>query len=361
MRQTLALLLTGTLSLTLLTGCNQKEEAPVYVPKAIVVDTMTVEKTDEPRWISVLGRAESGEAVEVRSQVKGILKKSLRAEGSEVRRGDALYEIDPAPFRANLDLARAERRSAAVRAEQTARELARASKLLKSGAVSQQVYDNALSEAEAARAKLAEKKAAETDAAIRLGWTRIEAPADGFIGKNLLNPGALVSAETTLLNTVTAPDDLRIAFSASERTLDGARITTQNRVYVTDERGNRYDARLDFVAADVAAESGTRLMRVKLVGKTDLAPGDFARITLMTDVRKGVYRLPQKLIRQLPDGSYGIFVIVDGKALQRIVEVDRWDGPDWIVTKGLEPDDQIITTHLVRVREGTLVKTAKAP
>ena len=361
MRKSLTLLLSGILGLTLLTGCDRKDEAPVYVPKALVVDTMTVAQTDEPRWITVLGRAESGEAVDVRAQVTGILKKSLREEGSRVRRGEILYEIDPAPFKADLDLARAELQSAKVRRQQADRELDRAAKLIKSGAVSQKFYDTALSEAEAARAKEAEKNAAAKDAAIRLGWTHVKAPASGMISKNLVNPGALVSSESTLLNTVTAPDDLRVAFSASERTLDGARITKENRVFVTDERGNHHDARIDFIAPDVSTSSGTRLMRVKVLDKTDVSPGDFLRVTLMTEVRKGVYRLPQKLIRQLPDGSYGVFVMLDGKAHERIVEVDRWDGPDWIVRKGLEPGDRIITTQLVRVREGTLVKTADKP
>lgn len=361
MRHTLALLLTGFLTVSLLTGCNRDEKAPAYVPKAVSVETMTVGKTDEPRWISILGRAESGRAVEVRSQVTGILKKSLATEGGEVRRGDILYEIDPAPFQADLDLARAEHKAAGVRVKQAEQELARASKLIKTGAVSQKILDDAVAEAEAARAKLAQTAAVQKDAAIRLDWTRIKATSDGFTGKNLLNPGALVSSESTLLNTITEHKDLRVAFSASERTLEGARITTANRVFVTDERGNRYQGVLDFVAPHVSPDSGTRLMRVKVTSPADFTPGDFVHVTLMTDVRKGVYRLPQKLIRQLPDGSYGVFVIVDGKAHERIVEVDRWDGPDWIVTKGLNPDDQIITTQLMRVREGTLVKTEQKP
>ncbi|EJX07670.1 Secretion protein HlyD [gut metagenome] len=227
------------------------------------------------------------------------------------------------------------------------------------GAVSQKTLDNAKSEAEAARAQVARAKAEENNAAIRLGWTKITAPASGIIGKNQLNPGALISSGSSLLNTITETNDLRIAFAASERTLDGAQITLNNRVFVTDERGKRHEAVLDFIAPNISVTSGTRLMRVKLLDQTDLLPGDFARVTLMTDIRRGVYRIPQKLIRQLPDGSYGIFVAQNGKAHERIVEVDRWDGPDWIVTKGLKPDDQIIINQLVRVREGTPVKTAQ--
>lgn len=361
MRQYIPLFITGFLAMSLLAGCQSKEETPVPRPKVVTVETMTVSPSDEPRWITVLGRAESGEAVEIRSQVSGILKKSLVIEGTEVRRGDVLYELDPAPFTAALELARAELRAASVRLAQAERELTRSAKMVKYGAVSQKAHDDAVSEADAARAKVAQAKAEEKNAAIRLGWTRITAPAGGIIGKNQLNPGALVSSESTLLNTITEKNDLRVAFSASERTLDGARITMDNQVFVTDERGNRHRARLDYVAPNVSASSGTRLMRVKLLDQSDLSPGDFARVTLMTDIRRGVYRIPQKLIRQLPDGSYGIFVILDGKAHERTVEVDRWDGPDWIVTKGLEPDDQIITNQLLRVREGTPVRTAQQP
>ena len=355
MKNLLATACTGLVILAALTGCEQKpaakaERAPVSV------NVMTVSTTDEPLWVSVLGQTEGGREVDVRPQVSGIVEEVLFKEGLSVKEGDILYRIDQAPFKAKLNSAAAARRQAEADLAQAKRELARSEKLYKSGAGSQKEYDDALSARKVAQAALEARIAEEHDASISLGWTQVRAPASGLTGKTLVNPGALVTQQTSVLTSITQHDDVRVVFAPSERVLNGARITTENRVVLTDEAGKTYPAKLDFVAQSINPDNNTLLLRARLEDNAGLMPGAFVRAQLMIGTRENAVRVPQKAITQEPDGSYSVFLFKDGKAVSRTVTVDKWVGTDWLVTGGLSSGDRVITNQLLKLRDGAAVR-----
>ena len=357
MRYIFASACTGLILLSALTGCDQKPAAKA--PRApLAVSTVTAVMADEPRWISVLGQTEGGREVDVRPQVSGIIEEILFTEGTAVREGDLLYRIDPTPFKAKLNSAAAARRQAEADLAQAVRELARYEKLFKSGAGSRKEYDDALSARQVAQAALEARKAEEKDASISLGWTEVRAPASGLTGKTQVNPGALVSQQSSLLTSITQHDDVRVVFAPSERLLDGARISLQNRVELTDDAGKNYPAKLDFVAQSINPNTNTLLLRARLEDNAGLMPGTFVRARLMIGERKNAVRVPQKAITQEPDGSYTVYLLKDGKAAARTVTVDQWVGTDWLVTGGLEAGDRIITDQLLKLRDGLAVKPA---
>ena len=118
--------------------------------------------------------------------------------------------------------------------------------------------------------------------------------------------------------------------------------------------------KLDYVAQSVNPKTSTRLMRVRLDEGSGLLPGDFVHVDLQIGVRENAVRIPQKAVRQEPDGTYTVFVYQDGKARLRPVKLDRWDGPDWIATSGLATGDRVITNQLLKLRDGSAVQPAEA-
>lgn len=121
----------------------------------------------------------------------------------------------------------------------------------------------------------------------------------------------------------------------SARSLDGADVTIANAVKLRDERGRTISGKLDYVAQSINPNTSTRLMRARLDEGSGLLPGDFVHVDLQIGVRPNAVRIPQKAVRQEPDGTYTVFLYKDGKARLQPVKLDRWDGPDWIATDGL--------------------------
>ena len=202
--------------------------------------------------------------------------------------------------------------------------------------------------------------ASERDAAISLEWTTVRAPASGLVSDTQFNEGSLISSASSVLATITQHDDVRVVFAPSARALDGADVTTDNAVKLRDERGRTLSGKLDYVAQSVNPKTSTRLMRVRLDEGSGLLPGDFVHVDLQIGVRENAVRIPQKAVRQEPDGTYTVFVYQDGKARLRPVKLDRWDGPDWIATSGLATGDRVITNQLLKLRDGSAVQPAEA-
>ena len=357
MRHFLRLACVGATTLVLLTGCGDKgPQKPVAKPLA--VQTVSVTSADHPQWITLLGQAEGGKEVDVKAQVSGLLKEIRFTEGNPVKAGDILYVIDPAPFEAKLHVARANTRSARAEAGQAFKTFERTKALLQTGAKSQQDYDADKRALEVARAKVSATEAAERDAGISLEWTNVRASADGLVGRTQLNPGALISAQSTVLTRITQHDDVRVRFAPSSRSLDGADITLDNAVKLLDERGRTIPAVLDYVAQSINPQTSTRLMRARIIDNPGLIPGDFVRVHLQTGTRRDAVLVPQKAITQLPDGTYSVYLFKDGKAKRQAIKVDRWSGPNWIAIDGLKTGDRVIVNQLLKLRDGLQVRLA---
>lgn len=338
----------------LLSACSDQNSIVVQTPP-LPVHTVVVHPSNEPIWVEVPGKAEGGREVEVRPQVGGLLKSVRFREGDIVKVGDLMYEVDAEPYTARLKAAEASRRQARAQLDQTEREYKRQASLWKANATSRKELDDAETNRNAARFALANAEAEEKDARISLSYTKVTAPVSGIAGRTEVNPGALLSASSTLLTTITQRDDLRVRFAPSERRLNGADITLDNRVRLFANNGKEYQAKLDFVSQSLDPDTSTRLMRARFIEATPVLPGEFVRVRLQTTVEKQVFRVPQKAIMQMPDGSYRVYVRQGDKAVAKTVTVGLWEGTDWIVYTGLEDGDHVITDQLLRLRDGTIV------
>lgn len=345
------------LSLTLpLTGCKEKS---VAVPaKPLPVSIVTVRPSSEVQWAETTGIVEGKSESEVRAQVSGILKSITYREGDAVKAGQTLFVLDDAPYRAAFDSAAAAARQAKTLYEQAKREAARYEKLYTAQAVSHKALTDAVSTRDAAAASYSAAMATEEEARINLKRTRVKAAEDGIAGRADVNPGTLVTATSTLLATLTQPNDLRITFQASERDIAGGRITTTNSVRIFDAAGTSYPATLDYVARQMNTASATLTLRAKVEGKGKLIPGQIVRVQYAVATLNNVFRVPQRAVYQKPDGSYQVYVEKNGRARAVTVRVGNWKETDWVVLSGLADGDRVIVNQLQRMKDNLAVSSS---
>ena len=282
-------------------------------------------------------------------------------EGEWVKAGDTLFEIEKEPYEAALIQAQAQAKQAQANLVKAQRDYRRASELIKVNAISRQEFDDAKTSLDVAASELALAKAQQTNAQINLEHALVPAPVDGIAGKSEVNVGSLVSAETTLLTSITQPDTLRVAFSVSDSSLAGATLTKDNivQVYVPGAK-TPLIARLDYIGRQIDADRGTLRLRAVLPKTDQLLPGQYVEVRLMLGRLEKVFSLPQGVIRQRPDGTYSVYVLQDGLAREREVTLAHWEGSNWIVTSGLKPGEEVISNQILRLRDKLKVVKANA-
>ena len=346
-------------ALFLLSGCSDRRQT-VERP-ALQVGTIVATPISTYRWAETFGQTEGVEEVEVRSQGGGVLRALHFKEGEWVKAGDTLFEIEKEPYEAALIQAQAQAKQAQANLVKAQRDYRRASELIKVNAISRQEFDDAKTSLDVAASELALAKAQQTNAQINLEHALVPAPVDGIAGKSEVNVGSLVSAETTLLTSITQPDTLRVAFSVSDSSLAGATLTKDNivQVYVPGAK-TPLIARLDYIGRQIDADRGTLRLRAVLPKTDQLLPGQYVEVRLMLGRLEKVFSLPQGVIRQRPDGTYSVYVLQDGLAREREVTLAHWEGSNWIVTSGLKPGEEVSSNQILRLRDKLKVVKANA-
>ena len=346
-------------ALFLLSGCSDRRQTVERPP--LQVGTIFATPISTYRWAETFGQTEGVEEVEVRSQVGGVLRALHFKEGEWVKAGDTLFEIEKEPYEAALIQAQAQAKQAQANLVKAQRNYRRASELIKVNAISRQEFDDAKTSLDVAASELALAKAQQTNAQINLEHALVPAPVDGIAGKSEVNVGSLVSAETTLLTSITQPDTLRVAFSVSDSSLAGATLTKDNivQVYVPGAK-TPLIARLDYIGRQIDADRGTLRLRAVLPKTDQLLPGQYVEVRLMLGRLEKVFSLPQGVIRQRPDGTYSVYVLQDGLAREREVTLAHWEGSNWIVTSGLKPGEEVISNQILRLRDKLKVVKANA-
>ena len=348
-----ALLFAGSAMLGFLSGCDKEDSKPTATPEsAIAVRAVDVRPTDEMLWIETLGETEGARQVEIRAQVSGTLKEISYKEGEPVRAGQTLFIIDDAPYKAALNAAKASVEQAKASVQIALLDYARYEKLLEANATSRKQFDEARSALRVARAQLKQAEAKESDARVAFDRTRVKAPSDGVAGRCELNLGALISANSTYLTTLTQPDNLRVKFQVSERDLAGHPITLTNPVRLYDASRREIAAKLDYVSRQMDTVTSTRTLRATVAPDSDLVPGQLVAVQLGVKKLSGIFRIPQKSIQQLPDGTYRVFTEQNGQARSVPVTVGNWKDTDWIVLTGLNAGDKVLIDQIQRLRDG---------
>jgi membrane fusion protein, multidrug efflux system len=322
------------------------------------------------------GRTAPFRVAEVRARVNGIVLKRLFAEGSDVREGQKLFVIDPAPYAAALDGASATRSRAEATLGNARVQAKRAAELIQTAVISQQDHDNAMAALKTAEADVAQARAAEETARINLGYTTVTAPVSGRIGRAAVTEGAYVqAAQATLLATVQQIDPMYVDLTQSadevlrmRRDLEAGKLLGagkgQARVRLVTDDGREYAQAGTLQFTDVTVDPGTGSILLRALfpnPKGDLLPGMFVRARLDEAVNPQALLVPQVAVSRDQKGL-PVVLVVNGerKVERRQIVADRTVGNSWLASDGIRAGEQVIVEGVQKVRPGALVNPVPA-
>lgn len=333
------------------------------------VEVMTITQKDMPVYSEWVGTTEGLVNANIRAQVTGYLSKQAYKEGSSVKKGDLLFEIDPRTFKAALDQAEAQLAMAQARLGKTQLDVKRYRPLAKEQAISQEELDDAIQANLAAKAGVQAAEAAVEQARLSLSFTRITSPVNGIAGSANAQIGDLVGpTQTGELTTVSTVDPIKVYFPISEQeylTLArgvpkaGAETDTRGKeleLILADGSVYPHKGEFSFAERQVDVKTGTiRLAAIFPNPGNLLRPGQFGRVRAMMSTQKGAIMVPQRAVMEL-QGSYQVAVVgPDNKVNIRPVKPGERVDNFWVITSGLQPGERVIVEGIQKVKEGMLV------
>ncbi|WP_202302051.1 multidrug efflux RND transporter periplasmic adaptor subunit AcrA [Dryocola clanedunensis] len=361
------LMLSGSLALT---GCNDNE-AQQSAPQAPEVGVVTLKSAPLQITTELPGRTSAYRIAEVRPQVSGIILKRNFEEGSEIKAGVSLYQIDPATYQAAYDSAKGDLAKAQASANIAKLTLNRYQKLLGTKYISQQDYDTALADSQQANAAVVAAKAAVENARINLAYTKVTSPISGRIGKSAVTEGALVTnGQATALSTVQQLDPIYVDVTQSsndflrlKQELAAGKLKQENgkaKVQLVTSDGTAYTQEGSLEFSDVTVDQTTGSITLRAIfpnpDKT-LLPGMFVRAKLDEGTNPDALLVPQQGVTRTPRGEASAMVVgKDNKVEMRQLTATQAIGDKWLVTDGLHDGDRVIVTGLQKVKPGVQVK-----
>ncbi|MDO8283988.1 MAG: efflux RND transporter periplasmic adaptor subunit [Rhodoferax sp.] len=365
----------------LLAACGAKDAAPgaggagggAGGPPPATVGVVTVANEAVALQTELPGRVSAVRVAQVRARVNGVVQKRLFREGSEVKAGQALYQIDPAPYKAALDSAQASLAKGQANLAQAAAQVERYKPLVEANAISKQEFTTLVTAEKQAQADVATAKAAVQTAQINLDYAAVSAPISGRIGQALVTEGALVSAaEATQLAVIQQTGTMYVNFTQSSTDvlrLRKALATKQLRasgdgsvpVRVVLEDGTELPkpGKLLFTDLTVDATSGQITLRAEVPNPDGLLlPGQYVRVRLSQAELPAGMLLPQQAVTRTNQGDTVLVVGADGKPGPRPVKIGNAQGNQWLVLSGLKPGEQVIVDGFQKMMvPGAPVKT----
>jgi membrane fusion protein (multidrug efflux system) len=359
-----------------LAACNRNAAPPPSQPPGPPdVTVVPARATNVPVLAELPGRTNPVRVAQVRARVDGIVQRREFKEGTEVKAGQRLYQIDPGPYQAALASAQATLGKAKANVGAVNAQAARYKQLVATRAVSQQEYDNAVASLGQAVADVASGQAAVRTASINLGYTDVTAPITGRAGISQVTEGAYVQAsQATLMTTVQQIDPIYVDLNQSSveglrlrKDISSGKVKTSGpqgaRVSIILEDGTQYPlpGRLQFT--DITVDPGTGTVTVRAIVPNPnhlLLPGMFVRARVEEGTVQDAVLVPQVAVSHTPQGQAAVLVVgPDGKSAQRIVQTARTLGSDWIVTGGLQAGEKVIVSGLQRAKPGMPVRVVE--
>lgn len=357
-------------------ACDDKQAAAPQIPPPEVV-VQTIQPQRVPLYTDLPGRTASFRIAEVRPQVGGIVLKRLFEEGSEVKAGQQLYQIDPATYQAAVQSALANLASARANLHSVEARAARYSDLVKINAVSRQDYDDAIASLDQAKAQIMVSQASVDTARINLGYTKVYAPIDGRIGKSAVTEGALVTADqSTALATITQLDPIYVDVNQSSSELMRLRQAAAAGLLKTDQTDQApvsltldgsdhvYDQTGQLKFSEVTVDQTTGAVQVRAVFPNpdkQLYPGLFVRARIEQGVRENALLVPQRAVVRNADGSASVWVVgADNKTTSQRIVTEQTVGDNWLINDGLKAGDRVVVEGLPKVKSGVEVRPLDA-
>ncbi|WEF13189.1 efflux RND transporter periplasmic adaptor subunit [Pectobacterium actinidiae] len=363
------LMLSGGL---MLAGCdggnNQQGGAQQQMPEVGIVTL----KTEALNVMTELpGRTSAYRIAEVRPQVGGIILKRNFIEGSDVKAGASLYQIDPATYQASYNSAKGSLAQAQAQAEIARLTVNRYKPLLGTNYVSKQDYDQAVATSRQADAAVQAAKAAVDTAQINLAYTKVNSPIEGRVGKSTVTEGALVSTgQSTALTTVQQLDPIYVDVTQSSNDFLQLKKELENgtlkqsegkaNVRLLLENGTEYAEAGTLEFSDVTVDETTGSITLRAIfpnPQHNLLPGMFVRARLDSGVNPSALLVPQQGVTRDPRGQATAMVVGESDKVEpRTLKTSKAIGDKWLVTEGLKAGDRVIVTGLQKIRPGAQVK-----
>ncbi|QXH33808.1 MexC family multidrug efflux RND transporter periplasmic adaptor subunit [Pseudomonas muyukensis] len=338
-----------------LAGCGAADEQQAAADAVLAVQTVTVASEQLALASTLPGRVEPMREAQVRARVAGIVLHKRFEEGADVKAGDVLFQIDPAPFKAALSRAEADlARAQAVQQEAQAR-VKRYEPLVKIEAVSQQDFDSATAALRSAQAAVRASQAEVQSARLNLGYATVTAPISGRIGRALATEGALVGqGDATLMARIQQLDPIYVDFTQSaadalrlrQALKDGALASGDEQTLTAQVEGTDYQRQGALMFTDVAVDRGTG--QVTLRGRFDnrdgiLLPGMYVRVRTPQGTDQQAILVPQRAVQRGSDGQARVMVVGAGNLAEaRSVRTGVMQGSRWQISEGLRSGDQVI-------------------
>lgn len=346
-----------------LVGCDQPQQS--FTPPPVVVSTLEVRPTVLPIELEYAAQLRGVREVEVRARVSGILLERRYEEGQAVKAGELLFKIDPAPFRAEAERARAELGVRQADLRQAERERERILPLQERGVASARDRDNAIAAFETARASVAAAEAALRTAELSLSYTDVRAPIDGLTSREVRSEGSLVTAgsDSSLLTYIVQADRLYIDFAipdADAALVRAAIAATPDavtvRVLSATSAPADNTAKIEFVAPRIDDRTGTVAIRALLDNaRAALVPGLVTRVRVEGVVVAGALVIPQRAVSRGIQGAYVWRVDAANTVAMQPVELGVSSGNDTTVVSGLASGDRIVVDGILKVQPGAVI------
>jgi len=368
MKQAAAMLMLAIM----LGGCGSGHGQQTGPPPVPEVATVTIHPQSVDLTAELPGRTAAYMVAEIRPQVSGIIQKRLFKEGSDVKVGQLLYQIDPAPFEVALDSAKASLAKAQADLPSIRLRAERYKELLDDKAISRQDYDDAAAAVQQVLAEIEYWKAQVESARINLGYTRVTAPISGRTGRSSVTDGALVTAyQAEALVTIQQLDPIYVDVTQSSadllrlrRNLETGRLSTDGEngkaVRILLEDGTPYplEGTLQFREVTVDPATGSSIVRIVVPNPEYLLlPGMFVRAVVQEGIAQQALLVPQQAVSHNPKGDAVALVVDETYTVQqRALTLDRAIGDKWLVSSGLSAGERVIVEGLLNVRPGAKVK-----
>jgi len=343
-------------------------------PNAVDVTVAPVQVRDVPIVVEWAAQTFGGNDVEIRARVKGFLTQKAYREGSQVKRGDLLFQIDPQEYQSAMAQARATVNEAQAGLSKANADVARLRPLVERNAVSRQDLDHAVAAQQGAEGQVAAARAAMNTAQLNLGYTKITSPINGLAGVAQADVGSLVgSPGPTLLTVVSQVDTVKVKFRISEREYlllvralgDSGRATPRGeaRLELVLSDGSVYDHKGRVVTVDRNIDPATGTLGIEALFPNPsslLRPGQFGRVRAPVTTRTNAILVPQRAVREM-QGTFSVGVLKPDSTVEvRPVKAGARVGSDWVVDSGLVASDVIVVEGMQKVRTGVKVRAAPA-